>query len=155
MANVIKWANALSTRASLEAAVAEVADCLEKSLPSKADLGLVFISSAYASEYPRLIPLLQERLSLPVLIGCGGSGIIGMNTNGLPVEVEGGPALSLSLACLPDVSVKSFHIPGDALPDLDSPPDAWVDLIGISPQEQPQFILFSDPSSSKINDLLQ
>ncbi|NEO44631.1 FIST N-terminal domain-containing protein [Moorena sp. SIO3I6] len=155
MANVIKWANALSTRASLEAAVAEVADCLEQSLPSRADLGLVFISSAYASEYARLIPLLQERLSLPVLIGCGGSGIIGMNTNGQPVEVEGGPALSLSLACLPDVSVHSFHIPGDTLPDLDSSPDAWVDLIGISPQEQPQFILFSDPSSSKINDLLQ
>jgi small ligand-binding sensory domain FIST len=154
MANAIKWANALSTRPSLEAAVSEVVDRVEQSLSQPADLGLVFISSAYASEYSRLIPLLKDRLSVPVLIGCGGNGIIGMNAQGEAQEAEGSPALTLSLAHLPDVGVHAFHIAADNLPDLDSPPDAWVELIGVSPQEQPQFILLADPFSG-INDLLQ
>lgn len=154
MANQIKWANALSTRPSLEAAVAEVVDRAQQSLQAPAQLGLVFISSAYASEYPRLMPLLQERLRVEALIGCGGGGIIGMNPQGEALEVEGEPALSLTLMQMPGVEVKAFHIPGEVLPDMDSPPNAWVELIDIQPQDQPQFILLSDPFSSKINDLL-
>ncbi|MBD2015255.1 FIST C-terminal domain-containing protein [Microcoleus sp. FACHB-53] len=154
MANPIQWANALSTCPSLEAAIAEVVDRVQKSLTATPDLGLVFISSAYASEYSRLMPLLREQLSVPVIIGCGGSGIIGMNSQGETQEIEGEPALSLSLAHLPDVQVQAFHIPGDGLPDLDSPPNTWVDLIGVAPQEEPHFILLADPFSA-INDLLQ
>ncbi|MEW6494001.1 MAG: FIST N-terminal domain-containing protein [Cyanobacteriota bacterium] len=154
MTKPIQWVNALSSCPSLEAAVKEVVDRTQQSLTANPDLGLVFISSAYASEYPRLMPLLQERLSVPTLIGCGGSGIIGMNAQGEAKEIEGEPALSLSLAHLPDIKVHTFHIPGDELPDLDSSPDAWVDLIGVSPQEQPHFILLAEPSSS-VNDLLQ
>ncbi|MEQ9367891.1 MAG: FIST C-terminal domain-containing protein [Coleofasciculus chthonoplastes F3-SA18-01] len=155
MANLMKWVNALSTRPSLETAIAEVVERLEQSLSMPADLGLVFISSAYASEYSRLMPLLQERLSVPVIIGCGGGGVIGMNAQGQPQEIEAEPALSISLASMPEVSVRAFHIPGSDLPDLDSSPSTWVDLIGVSPQDQPHFILLADPFSSKINDLLQ
>jgi small ligand-binding sensory domain FIST len=154
MPHPIKWSNALSTRPSLEAAVTEVVDRVEQSLSQPPDLGFVFISSAYASEYSRLIPLLKEQLSVPVLIGCGGGGIIGMNAHGEVQEVEEAPAISLSLAYLPDVNVHAFYIPADDLPDLDSPPNAWVDLIGVSPEEQPHFILLADPVSG-INDLLQ
>jgi small ligand-binding sensory domain FIST len=155
MANQIQWANALSTRPSLEAAIAEVVKRAKLSLSKDPDLGLVFISSAFASEYPRVIPLLKEQLSIPALIGCGGSGIIGMNLLGDVVELEEQPALSLSLAHLPDVKVHPFHIAADKLPDLDSPPSAWVDLVGVSPQEQPHFILLAEPFASGISDLLQ
>lgn len=155
MANSIQWANALSTRPSLEAAVAEVVERVQQSLTAEPHLGLVFISSAYASEYSRLMPLLKEQLSIPVLIGCGGSGIIGMNQQGNAQELEGKPAISLSVAHLPDVNVQAFYIPPDRLPDLDSPPAAWVELVGVSPQEEPQFILLAEPFSSGISDLLQ
>jgi small ligand-binding sensory domain FIST len=154
MAHPIQWVNALSTRPSLEAAVAEVVDRVQKLLTASPHLGVVFISSAYASEYSRLMPLLEERLSVPVLIGCSGSGIIGMNSQGETQEIEGEPALSLSLAHLPNANVQAFHIPAEGLPDLDSPPQAWVDLIGVLPQEQPHFIVLADPFSG-INDLLQ
>ncbi len=60
------WTNALSTRPSLEAAVTEVIEDIKKSLSSPPDLGIVFISSAYASDYARLVPLILERLSLPI-----------------------------------------------------------------------------------------
>ncbi len=155
MADTMQWANALSTRPSLEAAVAEVVELASSSLQAPADLGLVFISSAFTSEYPRLLPLLHERLSVPVLIGCGGGGIIGMTQQGQMQELEGLPALSLSLAHLPGVKVQAFHIVAEELPDLDSSPDAWVELIGVPPSPTPQFILLSDPFSSQINDLLQ
>lgn len=151
----IQWINALSTRASLEAAIAEVIENIKQTLSDEPDLGILFISSAYASEYPRLVPLLLEKLPLPTLIGCGGGGIVGMSEPNQVVEVEDSPALSLSVACLPDVDIKAFHLDAQELPDLDSSPEAWVELVGVSPQKHPQFILLSDPFSSKINDLLE
>jgi small ligand-binding sensory domain FIST len=152
----MQWSSALSTRPSLEAAVREVVDQAQQALHAPADLGLVFISSAFASEFSRVMPLIQDALSVPVLIGCSGGGVVGMNhdTN-QPQEAEGGPALSLSLAHLPDVNVTPFHITPKELPDLDGPPDRWVDLVGVSPQDQPHFILLSDPAFSKVGDLLQ
>ena len=151
----IKWANALSTRPSLEAAVEEVAERANLSLQASADLAIVFISSAFASEYTRLMPLLQEVMPVPVIIGCGGGGVIGINRQGEAQEVEEEPGLSLTLMSLPGVNVRAFHLIPEVLPDLDSPPDAWVDTIGVLPQAQPNFILLADPFSSSINDLIQ
>ncbi len=153
----MRWVNALSTRPSLEAAVREVVARSQAQLGSPADLGLVFISSTFASEYPRLLPLLSEALDLPVLVGCGGGGIVGMA--GDPIqeirEIEGETALSLTLARLPGVKLHAFHLSAEDLPDLDSPPDAWAELVGVDPAEQPNFILMAEPVFSSINDLLQ
>ncbi len=155
MVDQMQWANALSTLPSLESAIADVVERATTSLRYPADLGLVFISSAFTSEYPRLLPLIKERLSVPVLIGCSGGGIIGMNPLGDTQELEDLPALSLSLAHLPGVKVQAFHVISEVLPDLDSPPDAWVEVIGVPPSSEPQFILLSDPFSSGVNELLQ
>ncbi len=59
MAGKMQWTNALSTRPSLEAAVAEVVEVATSALQAPIDLGIVFISSAFTSEYPRLLPLLK------------------------------------------------------------------------------------------------
>jgi len=151
----MQWANALSTRPSLEAAVTDVVQRAVSSLTSPADLGLVFISSAFASEYSRLLPLLAEQLSVPVMIGCSGGGVIGSTTEGQTQEIEAEAALSLTLAHLPGVNLQVFHILAEELPDLDSPPDAWINLIGVQPSATPQFILLSSSFSSGINELLQ
>jgi len=151
----MKWVNALSTRASLEAAVKDVVEQTQPLLQAPADLGLVFISSAFASEYSRLMPLLQEYISVPILLGCSGGGIVGMDTDRDIREVEGEPALSLTLASLPEVTLHTFYISSDDLPDLDSSPSQWTDLVGVSPHEQPHFILLADSMFSGINDLLQ
>jgi small ligand-binding sensory domain FIST len=149
------WASALSTRASLEGAVKEVADSLKDRFAQSPDLGLVFISSSFTSEFSRLLPLLQDYLPMPTLVGCSGGGVIGNTTDQQTQEVEDAPAVSLSLASLPGVAVRSFHISSDDLPDLDSSPSAWVDLVGVPPEDKPHFILMADPLSSNINDLLQ
>lgn len=155
MTEQMRWASALSTRPSLEAAVKEAVEHLQPLIEASPDLGLIFISAAFASEYSRLMPLLQEYLSIPVLIGCSGGGVVGVDLSGQIQEIEDKAALSLCLAKLPRVKVQAFHISGSDLPDLDAPPHRWVDLTGVSPQDNPHFILLSDPFSSGINDLLQ
>ncbi|OUL26779.1 hypothetical protein BV372_26245 [Nostoc sp. T09] len=155
MADQMQWANALSTRPSLEAAITDVVERAVSSLTAPADLGLVFISSAFASEYSRLLPLLAEKLSVPVLIGCSGGGVIGTTAEGQTQELEAEASLSLTLAHLPGVDLQVFHVIAEELPDLDSSPDAWIDLIGVPRSPTPQFILLCGSFSSGINDLLQ
>jgi small ligand-binding sensory domain FIST len=151
----MQWANALSTRPSLEAAVNEVVSIVQRSLTASPDLGIVFLSSAFASDYPRLIPLLQEKMPLPVLIGCGGGGIVGMKSGKQVVEIENSPALSLTVACLPGVEVHPFRLDADSLPDLDSSPQRWSELLGVSPAKNPHFILLADAFTPNITDLLE
>ncbi|MDB9460690.1 FIST N-terminal domain-containing protein, partial [Dolichospermum circinale CS-545/17] len=155
MPDQMQWTNALSTRSSLEAAINDVIEQAVASLTAPADLGLVFISSAFMSEYTRLLPLLAEKLSVPVLIGCSAGGVIGRKQTGKTEEIEAEPALSLTLAHLPGVKIRPFHILAEELPDSDSSPNAWIDLVGVPPLPVPQFILFSSPFGSATNDLLQ
>lgn len=150
----MKWASAISTRASLETAVKEVAQQATEQLGEVPDLALVFVSTAFASEYTRLLPLLKEELPTARIVGCSGSGVIGM-ADGFPEEIEKGPALSLTLAYLPNVEIQSFHFTELDLPDLDSPPAQWSDLIGVAPERNPSFILMADPFSSGTSELLQ
>lgn len=153
--SAMQWVNALSTRPSLEAAIGEVVQQAQTALQEPADVGFVFISAAFVSEYSRLLPLLREKLPNVPLIGCSGGGVVGTNPGTEAQEIEDQPALSLTLATLPGVKVHPFHLATDELPDLDSPPDSWVDAIGVSPSEEPHFILLADPFSARLNDLLQ
>lgn len=155
MSNQLQWLNVLSTRPSLEGALDEITHRLTASLTETPSLGILFVASAYISEYPRIIPLLQEKLSIPIIIGCGGGGIVGMKTENQVLEIEGNTAISLTVLSLPDVEITPFHIKAEDLPDLDSSPQNWIDLIGVSPEKEPDFILLSDPFLAKINDLLE
>jgi small ligand-binding sensory domain FIST len=151
----MKWISALSKRPSLEAAVEEVVERVNSSLTQPIDLAFVFISNSFASEYPRLMPLLHDKLHIPHVVGCGGGGVIGQKPNGIPNEVELDPALVLMVASLPEVKIHPFRVQAPQLPDLDSGPDRWIELMGINPAERPHFVIFADAMTAKINDFLQ
>lgn len=153
--NAMQWVSTLSKRPSLEAAVDDVVQKAQALLKGAPHVGFVFIAAAFASEYSRLLPLLRERLPAIPLIGCGGNGVVGMKEIAQPQEIEGEPAIALTLATLPGVNVRSFHLTVAQLPDLDSAPDAWMELMGVPIDDQPQFVLLADQSFPKINDLLQ
>ncbi|WP_026100819.1 FIST N-terminal domain-containing protein [Synechococcus sp. PCC 7336] len=151
----MQWANALSTQPSLEAALTEVVETALSQLgpveeSAAVDLALIFVSAAFASEYPRIVPLLQTLLPARVLVGCSGGGIVGGGA-----EIEDMPAVSLSLAMLPNVEIFPFHLEADDLPDLDAPPHQWEQTLGVSQRSQPQFVVLADGFSSKISELLQ
>ncbi len=151
----MKWVSALSMRPSLEAALDDVIQQAQQSLNAEANLALLFISTSFTSEYPRLLPLLQERLAVPHIIGCGGDGIIGQASPGHTSEIEEQPALALTLAHLPGVKLTTFQMRSEDLPDPDSAPDRWIELMQVDPADHPHFILLADAASTKVNDLLQ
>ena len=94
---------ALAQDISLQDAVAAI----EAQLAScgDADIALVFASSSYASDLPRLLPLLRRRLNARHWLGCLGGGVIGTTGGGArPAEAhecEHEPALSVTLLRLP------------------------------------------------------
>ena len=94
----MKWVSAISTHVSLETAIEEVATQIKTQLGMPPDLALFFVSVAFASEYARLLPLLEARLPGTHIVGCSGRGVIGRTSVGVPFEVEEGPAISLTAA---------------------------------------------------------
>lgn len=151
----MKWASAVSTHPSLELALREVIERVLTQLEAAPNLAIIFISSAFASEYSRVLPLLKGPLGGAHIIGCSGSGVIGNTSDGHLIEVEETAGISLTVAHLPDVNIQGFHLSIDELPDLDSPPSEWTEIIGVTPADNPHFLLMADPFASGMNDLLQ
>jgi small ligand-binding sensory domain FIST len=147
-----KWANGVSTKVSLEAAVKEVCRKVNDELAGRSpDFGVIFIANSFASEYSRLMPLLTEQIEIKHLIGCSGGGIVGDGQ-----ELEDMPALSLMVGHIPNAGIKTFHIIDEQLPDLDSSPDRWQDLIGVSAyEEEANFVILADPFSFAVSDFLR
>ena len=143
---------ALSNRASLEEAVQEVAASLNT--VGKADLALVSCSTGFATDLPRLLPLLQRKLKADHWLGACGGGVVGTNSEGQPQELEQGPGLSVTLLRLPGAQVTCFHIDPEALPDLDGPTQPWIEAVGADPAAGGGMVLWVDPNSGGINDLV-
>ncbi len=143
---------ALSSQPSLEAAVNEVAAALAGG--TSADLALVFASTHYASDLPRLLPLLQRRLKATHWLGCAGGGVIGTTAKGNASELEKEPALSITMLQLPGAILKPFCLETQSLPDLDGPAQHWQEWVGADPFNARSMLLLVDPSSRSINDLI-
>jgi small ligand-binding sensory domain FIST len=143
---------ALSQQPALEHAVTELSQQL--SGLGEMDLALVFASSSYASDLPRLLPLLQKQLRCRHWLGACGGGVVGTNNEGSPQEVEAGPALSLTLMRLPGATITPFQINLNKLPDLDGPREPWIEAVGADPEAGGAMVLLIDPASSGINDLI-
>jgi small ligand-binding sensory domain FIST len=145
----MKWATAISRKTSFGDAVRECAEGVARQLgPGPVSLALAFVTPHFADYYPRLYGLVSRYLEPETFLGCSGGGVIGGGE-----EVERAPAVTLVAARLPQVRIEPFHISGP-LPDLDGPPDAWERLIGVRAQDEPQFVLLSDPFSGRPEALL-
>jgi small ligand-binding sensory domain FIST len=147
---MVKWISTLSDAATLPQALEEVASAAEQSLKGqKPDLCLVFISSNFLSGYEAVLPFLRARLGPRVILGCSGGGVVGSGR-----EIEHQPALAITVAVLPDVTLTPFRVADTSLPGLDVSPREWHRLIGVPPADQPQFIVLADPYSIRIENLL-
>jgi small ligand-binding sensory domain FIST len=138
----MKWASAVSERADLAAAVAEAAALLERQLDGDApDLLLAFVSPHHAAAYESLPAVVAASFARAHLMGCSARGVIGAGH-----EVEERAALSLTAAVLPGVQLRPLELDGDGLP---APDDAagWQKVVGVSPGEDPCFVLLCDPFS--------
>ncbi len=151
---------ALATDPSLQAAVEAIAVQLRGC--GEADLALVFASASYASDLPRLLPLLRQKLRAQHWLGCLGGGVVGAATDGVPHELEREPGLSVTLLRLPGARLHPFVINGGTLPDLDGPADPWLELLGAGKNSEiaqqlagsRSMLLLVDPGCPAINDLV-
>lgn len=143
---------ALATETSLQAAVDSIVQQLRGAGP--ADLALVFAAASFASDLPRLLPLLRQTLQAQHWLGCLGGGVVGTDGAGVPHELENQPALSVTLLHLPGAELRPFAIDTGTLPDLDGPADPWRALLGAPEAASPSMLLLVDPSCPRINDLI-
>lgn len=141
----MRWASALSERIEPEDAIEEVAATVRESLGGPPDLLLYFVSDHYAGAYGSIPEWIDRSLSPAVAIGCSASGVIGRGQ-----EVEQREAISVVAARLPGVRAEVFHC---ELPPED--PRAWEQLVGVTPADDPSFLLLCDPFSLDTESMLR
>ena len=142
---------ALARDASLQGAV----DSLSRQLAGAgtADLALVFASASFATDLPRLLPLLRQKIQASHWLGCLGGGVVGTDNEGAARELEQEPALGVTLLRLPGARLQPFAIDTTALPDLDGPAEPWRALLGAT-DGAPSLLVLIDPTTAGINDLI-
>lgn len=131
---------------AVDEACRQVTDALGE---RRCHLLFVFGSRSYRGNWEHAIRRLHERLQPAALLGATASGVIGGDQ-----EFEGGPALSLLAAHLPDVRLRTFAAAPEML-ERASPGGFWIDTIGAMPHEQPNFVLLADPLTCKLSDVLE
>ena len=148
---MMKWASAIAEGPDLTEAVeqcaGEVADELGHGAP--ASLVVVFVSAGYAEELREVPTLLQSHFPDAVVLGCCAAGVIG---NAL--EIEHRPAVAVTAGHLPGVGVTAFRATRETVPSPDDPPESWTDLVGVTPEERPSFLILMDPFAGPGEELL-
>jgi small ligand-binding sensory domain FIST len=146
----MKWASSLSRGPTTAEAFAEAAKALEEQLGgSTPDLLLAFTSSEHAGEYPRIAELAQRRFPAALVAGCTAAGVIGDAH-----EAEDGPALSLTAAVLPGVTLSAFHLDMTSLPPAEGGSPAWHAIVGATPAARPKLLLLADPFTMDARELV-
>lgn len=114
-------------------------------------LVLLFVSARHIDAAEVLSELVCERFPGAVLFGGSAGGVIGVGT-----DLESGPGLTLVAAHLPDVALRTFHLhSGSDAPEAGSPPAAWHDWLGVTPDHLPGFLLLTDPYSVDAGSLVE
>jgi small ligand-binding sensory domain FIST len=167
-----------STHPALSTALLEATESALKSHPSpqNIDLAIVHASSLY-EEPSKIIPTVLQVIRqagghVKHVVGNTAGGVIGARYGDAchPVEAEAVPALSVTLASLPDVRVRTFY--WDDVPEFDGgmtrgmDPDTWKRVMGMAPlagagggredEEDPVFMIIPSPAfQNDLDDLLR
>jgi small ligand-binding sensory domain FIST len=114
------------------------------------DLCFLFVSGAYGAKVAEAPMLVTELADPGRLAGCDAGGVIGDG-----IEIEGLPAVSVTLIAAPDAGFELTHLITQDLPDDDAPPSEWVDLLCSSPAETNGIVVMPDPYSFATDRLLR
>jgi small ligand-binding sensory domain FIST len=146
----MKWASAISRKAQLDEALADVVEQAARELDQiEPDLVFVFLHVAHAADAERVAARMRPWLGAALLVGCCAQGVAGDGH-----EVEGEPAVSLLAGVLPDVEIEARHVTQDWLrmPVADSA--GWRSLLGVDFPD-PSFVVISDPHSVSTESLVR
>lgn len=136
----MRFGSAASSNDDVERACEEAADAALAQLEgARADLCLLFVTSAMAGK-ERAGALVADRVGASCLVGATGNGVIGGG-----IEVEGRPAVSVTVASLPGSELSARHLSDGDLPGPDDPPSAWVECVGADPATARAILVFPEP----------
>lgn len=122
---------------------------LEKLGEHPCDMAVCFISEPYKNlDGAELAAHIQDRLPYRVLIGCNSSGVVGTER-----EIEMQPAFSILAMHLPGVRLYPFYFSQESGNGLSSSTELLSGL-DLYPNEKPRFLLFADPMTCDIVELL-
>jgi small ligand-binding sensory domain FIST len=139
----MKWASALSEGVETEAAVRDATAQLARQLDGAApDLVVAFVSPHHSGAYDAVSDGVRAAFPRALLLGCSASGVIGAGH-----EVEERPALSLTAASLPGVTLQPLGIPAGNLAHV-------ATRVGLPAAADPQFLLLCDPFTCDVDALI-
>jgi small ligand-binding sensory domain FIST len=125
----VKWASTLCAQPTLEASIEEAFESLHTQLAGDSpDLVTIFADPSQLGRYHLVPQILRERFPRASVLGCVAGGVVG---GGL--EVEDSPALSMTAAVLPAVSITPFHLAPEEVEVFDAEPDLWHDRLNHDP----------------------
>jgi small ligand-binding sensory domain FIST len=128
--------------------VAILAD-LTTDLPNETwDAGFIFISLFNTDSAKEIASEFQKHVPCHNLLGCSSAGVI---TN--VSEIENLPAVSVILMKFDHVHVQPFYLTQTDISAMEKN-EEWYDFFDVYPTEKPKFLIFPDPFSIDINQLL-
>ena len=147
----MKWASAIAEGDDLLTTLERCTGKVQETLGSgiQPTLATVFVHTGFPGDYGEVPGFLKAHWPEVIVLGCSAAGVIGGG-----IEIEQRPAVAITAGYLPDVNIHPFRVAGVELPSPDDPPEAWTDLIGVTPQKNPHFLLLLDPFSTNGQDLL-
>ena len=142
----MKFLSRLTLRTETESAVHDLCVDLKR---FHADLAVVFASHHYGPEFLDLIQGIYHAINCRNLIGCTAESIVGPTS-----EIENRPAVVLWVAQMPEVRIFPFVLDQQ---DLESMEDeaSWYDRLGVTPDENPSFIVLPDPFTMDVPACLE
>jgi len=139
----MRWASAVDTDGSLATAAERACEQIFLGLGrQEPDLLIAFVSSHHSARFDALGDLLRREFEGTFVFGCCAEGVIGGGR-----ELEDIAGLSLTGALLPGVKLKGSHLDAAQVPPVFAAPRVWEDLLRLTSNQQPSFLLLSDPYS--------
>ncbi|MCG3777574.1 MAG: hypothetical protein JW388_0268 [Nitrospira sp.] len=143
--STLQFATALSRKTDTEAAVRDLADAIKRQLGTASiDLAFVFFSSHHAEKASMISAMLQSELRPKVCLGCSGEGVIAGSE-----EIESAAALTVWVACLPDVKLTPLRLSVSQMQDQILMP-GWPEP-GLA---DTTFLILADPFSTPTQEVL-
>jgi len=121
----------------------------ERVTPGMVDLALLFVTPHFNEELPRVLQAVSGAVPNAILLGCTAEGTIGVGC-----ELERIPSMSLLVGCLPDVTIRPFHVRQHDVETSESALD-WERMVAVAPENHPAFIALGDPFSIAIHDWVE
>jgi len=147
----MKWASVLTNKTTLKDAVEEIVSSLKNDLDADPDLLIAFVSQRYSFEISDFPKLMLEHFPECMIAGCNSEAM-------MYDDLETGSEHCVSILAasgLKSNCAEIIHVDTESCPGEDDSPAKWREFIGLDKKMNQNFIVFADPFSPGVDNLLR